>query len=691
MALSPILGIQQVATNQSSKEVTINDAILALEAAGNAAKSLDYTNVAGGSYLLTETDFSRNFLFRAVYASSNNASTILKLPHTLNGNAITRVFVVSNQSTQALSVVIASAAVGTTGATGIAIPNGASRLLFMDGDSLTIAVDAATLTRFIDLADAPGAYTGHSGKTFRVKSTEDGLEFAPGGALSDLSDVSTAGVVDGDLFRYNVATSKWVAAALTLVSSFIQLTDVPHSYTGMAGQLLHVNASANGLEFVNPASLGGPVTGGGNTGQVLTKNSGTDGDYSWLNPHMLPAGGGIGQYLKKNSATDFDAGWANGPAAELPVGGSAGLVLAKRTATDADVVWQDPKALIIAYTPCVVNAVAISLISADNITLPWTPTVGNALIVAYFSSNAIAVATGWSVLSSLAANGDSAWAGGNVLGRIVQVGDSRVIIPATPGAADAAIVYEIDARYIRGGLTSLPIAFGYSDSTLPNIALAQPSVVFGGVVEKLGSHPVITTTGFTTQAITTQDSSAGGNRYAAGFYVDPTVSAGTFGGTYALVGGSDGAYFYVTVPAIQTTFEEAPVDFNLYARRNKAWVVVPPQAISMILSDEVTALTTGTTKFTYRMPYNMALLKVKASLSIASSAGGVAINVKRNGSTLFSTPITIDVHTRSSVGAAVVAVLAQSGLSNDDEITIDITAAGTGAAGLKVYLVGTPS
>jgi len=691
MALTPILGITQVATNQSSKETTINDAILALEAAGNALMTLDYSNLPSGSYVLAETDFTRNFLFKALNATSETPTVTLQLPATANGNAITRIFVVSNQSSQALTVVIESAPVGSSGATGLNIPNGASRLVCMDTNALYIASDAATISRFIDLADVPGSYTGNAGKTFRVKSTEDGIEFAPSGALADLSDVTTAGVADGDVLRYSVSSSKWTAAALTLVSAFVQLSDVPNSYAGKAGYLLHVNAASNALEFINPSTLGGPVTAGGNTGQVLTKNSPADGDYNWATPEGLPTGGGTGQYLVKNSANNYDAGWASGPASELPAGGGAGLVLAKHSATDGDVVWQDPKALIISYAPCVINALSVSLISGDHITLPFTPTVGNALIVAYFSVNAITVSTGWSVLSSLAASSDGAWAGGKILGRVVQAGDSSLIIPAIPGAADAAVIYEVDARYIRGGLTSLNVAMGYSNTALPNLVLAQTSAAFGGVFQKLGAQPAVTISGFTTQTIPSQFSSAGGNRYATGFYVDPTSGAGTLGGTYTLPGGSDGAYFTVSASSILTPIEEAPVDFNIYARRNKAWVTIPPHAITLVVGDEVTPITTGATKLTYRMPYNMALQKVKASLSTASSAGVITVDVKRNGSTIFSTPLSINAATRTTVGATIAAVIAQASLANDDEITIDINAAGTGATGLKVYLVGTPS
>jgi hypothetical protein len=51
----------------------------------------------------------------------------------------------------------------------------------------------------------------------------------------------------------------------------------------------------------------------------------------------LPAGGTTGQVLRKNSATDGDVAW--GTVREVPVGGSAGQLLKKTTSADGDTSW----------------------------------------------------------------------------------------------------------------------------------------------------------------------------------------------------------------------------------------------------------------------------------------------------------------------------------------------------------------
>ena len=61
-------------------------------------------------------------------------------------------------------------------------------------------------------------------------------------------------------------------------SSFTVLTDTPANYVDQAGKLAAVNSTETGLEFIDaPTSL--PA--GGTTGQVLTKNSATEGDAGW--------------------------------------------------------------------------------------------------------------------------------------------------------------------------------------------------------------------------------------------------------------------------------------------------------------------------------------------------------------------------------------------------------------------------
>jgi len=75
--------------------------------------------------------------------------------------------------------------------------------------------------QFTDLTDTPSDYTGQGSKVVKVKSTEDGLEFADesGGA-----------------------------------SSFLDLTDTPSDYTGQAGKVPAVKSTEDGLEFVSPGT-----------------------------------------------------------------------------------------------------------------------------------------------------------------------------------------------------------------------------------------------------------------------------------------------------------------------------------------------------------------------------------------------------------------------------------------------------
>ena len=109
------------------------------------------------------------------------------------------------------------------------------------------------------------------------------------------------------------------------------------------------------------------------------------------------------------------------------------------------------------------------------------------------------------------------------------------------------------------------------------------------------------------------------------------------------------------------------------------------------VGDETTAITTGTAKWTFRAPKAITLTGVRASLSTVSSSGTPTVDINVNGSTVLSTKITIDASEKTSVTAATPAVISSSVIADDDEITIDIDVAGTGAAGLKVVLIGTAS
>ena len=125
--------------------------------------------------------------------------------------------------------------------------------------------------------------------------------------------------------------------------------------------------------------------------------------------------------------------------------------------------------------------------------------------------------------------------------------------------------------------------------------------------------------------------------------------------------------------------------------------VTQSRALEVACSDETTAITTGTAKITFRMPFAMTLnageAGVRASLTGAGSTSGTTtIDVNQNGSTIMtSTKITIDDGDLTSVGATTAPVLTTTAITDNASITVDVDAVTGGAdeTGLKIQLIGT--
>jgi hypothetical protein len=107
-------------------------------------------------------------------------------------------------------------------------------------------------------------------------------------------------------------------------------------------------------------------------------------------------------------------------------------------------------------------------------------------------------------------------------------------------------------------------------------------------------------------------------------------------------------------------------------------------------SDETTNLTTGTAKVTFRMPYAMTLSSVRASVNTAPTDSTLVVDINEGGSTILSTKLSIDASELTSTTAATAAVISDTALADDAEITIDIDQIGSTIAGkgLKVVLKG---
>jgi hypothetical protein len=114
------------------------------------------------------------------------------------------------------------------------------------------------------------------------------------------------------------------------------------------------------------------------------------------------------------------------------------------------------------------------------------------------------------------------------------------------------------------------------------------------------------------------------------------------------------------------------------------------ESLVVACSDETTALTTGTAKITFRMPYAFTVSAVRASLTTAQTSGSIfTVDINESGTSIISTKLTIDNTEKTSTTAATAAVISDSSLADDAEITVDIDQIGDGTAkGLKVYLIG---
>ena len=139
----------------------------------------------------------------------------------------------------------------------------------------------------------------------------------------------------------------------------------------------------------------------------------------------------------------------------------------------------------------------------------------------------------------------------------------------------------------------------------------------------------------------------------------------------------------IKLPNIDTTYDYSSLVGSAYAQANSSANL----SMTIALSDETTSITTGTAKVTFRVPYAITLYQIpRASLATASTSGNPAIDINKNGASIFSTTLTIDANEKTSVTAATPAVLSTTTFADDDEISMDVDTAGTGAKGLKVTL-----
>jgi len=161
---------------------------------------------------------------------------------------------------------------------------------------------------------------------------------------------------------------------------------------------------------------------------------------------------------------------------------------------------------------------------------------------------------------------------------------------------------------------------------------------------------------------------------------------------------------YETDVAMQGLMLDRKHSIALYTSRAGMAVGPPgptPDVFDTIIascSDEVTPISTGGPRTTFRCPYSLDMTNgfVRASLTNAPTGASMIIDITMNGSTMFSTPIHVEAGSRTSVGAAIQSVIAiplTGGLRiipDDAEFLVYVTQVGSSLAGsgLKVAVTG---
>ena len=114
-----------------------------------------------------------------------------------------------------------------------------------------------------------------------------------------------------------------------------------------------------------------------------------------------------------------------------------------------------------------------------------------------------------------------------------------------------------------------------------------------------------------------------------------------------------------------------------------------PYAEQIALSDETTALTTGTSKVTFRAPDAITVSTFRLSCATAPTGSVITVDVNVGGVSMLSTKLTIDAGEKTSA-TAVAPVVIGTGLNqitDDSEITIDIDGVGSTVAGAGLKLI----
>jgi hypothetical protein len=317
--------------------------------------------------------------------------------------------------------------------------------------------------------------------------------------------------------------------------------------------------------------------------------------------------------------------------------------------------------------------------------------------------------------------------GGSVVVAVTDGGTGRNTSTSAYGVLAAGTTATGAHQTIAPSATSTHALFSTSTSALPTFRAIAESDVVNLVTDLAAKQPLdADLTALATAFITAssagpasldfaEDTDNGANRIRlsapASIASDVTVTLPGVASTLATIGGTETLTAKtLTSPVINTPTGIVKGDVGLGNVDNTSDTNKPvstaqatadnlrvekatfPVHIAVAISDLTTDLTTGTGKEVLHLPYAMTLTSVFAEVATVSSSGLVTVDINEgagSGTTVLSTKLSIDASEEVSSTAATAAVISDSALAAGARLTFDIDAAGTGARGLKVHLIGT--